>query len=232
MKYLENSNLETLGEILSTSEDNLDGRLEARIESYSCKLTSEDKKMFGRQTIKRGVSPHELAALSPPTTCSVSPPTRARTWSTSSTEGGMVGACSRKTLFYLISTLNHSYGADYDFTSAQSDEFSHEPSTAWVKNFIDSTLTAAAHSTYTPLVKAQLWSALEAEICPNDCEIYAYNPDNDPNDDEPSVWSFSFFFYNRRLKRILYFSVRSIASSFCPQLEEDSLEYDQSVEVY
>ena len=34
MKYLENSNLETLGEILSTSEDNLDGRLEARIESY------------------------------------------------------------------------------------------------------------------------------------------------------------------------------------------------------
>jgi len=172
MKYLENSNLETLGEILSTSEDNLDGRLEARIESYSCKLTSEDKKMFGRQTIKRGVSPHELAALSPPTTCSVSPPTRARTWSTrwcprhklrnltekfflSSTEGGMVGACSRKTLFYLISTLNHSYGADYDFTSAQSDEFSHEPSTAWVKNFIDSTLTAAAHSTYTPLVKAK-----------------------------------------------------------------------------
>ena len=68
----------------------------------------------------------------------------------------MVGACSRKTLFYLISTLNHSYGADYDFTSAQSDEFSHEPSTAWVKNFIDSTLTAAAHSTYTPLVKAQV----------------------------------------------------------------------------
>ena len=141
--------------------------------NFSCKLTSEDKKMFGRQTIKRGVSPHELAALSPPTTCSVSPPTRARTWSTrwcprhklrnltekfflSSTEGGMVGACSRKTLFYLISTLNHSYGADYDFTSAQSDEFSHEPSTAWVKNFIDSTLTAAAHSTYTPLVKAQV----------------------------------------------------------------------------
>ena len=76
----------------------------------------------------------------------------------------MVGACSRKTLFYLISTLNHSYGADYDFTSAQSDEFSHEPSTAWVKNFIDSTLTAAAHSTYTPLVKAQVNLVLKVAI--------------------------------------------------------------------
>ena len=34
MKFLENANFETLGEILSTKEDNLDGRIEARVESY------------------------------------------------------------------------------------------------------------------------------------------------------------------------------------------------------
>jgi len=234
MKFLENPNLETLGEILSSPEDNLDGRLEARIESYSCKLTSEDKKMFGRTTIKRGVSPHDLAALSPPSTTNVPPPHRTRTWSTSSNEGGLVGACSRKTLFYLISTLNHSYGADYDFTASQSDEFSHEPSVAWVKNFIDSTLTACISSKFTPQLKNQLWGALENEISPSECEIYSYNPDKDPNDDEPSIWSFSFFFFNKRLKRIVYFSVRSVSScSFNEFNEEESIEFDHaSVEVY
>ena len=44
-----------------------------------------------------------------------------------------MGACSRKTLFHLISTLNQSYGGDYDFSSVKSDEFSHEPSCTWVK---------------------------------------------------------------------------------------------------
>ena len=68
----------------------------------------------------------------------------------------MVGACSRKTLFYLISTLNHTYGADYDFTAAQSDEFSQEPSVSWVKNFIDSTLTAAISSKFTTHLKNQV----------------------------------------------------------------------------
>lgn len=232
MKFLENPNFETLGEILSTSEDSLDGRLEARVESYSCKLTQEDKKMYGRTTHKRGVSPHDLAALSPPSTCTVPPPHRNRTWSTSSNEGGLVGACSRKTLFYLISTLNHSYGADYDFTATQSDEFSHEPSVSWVKNFIDSTLTACISSKFTPQLKNQLWTALETEIAPAECEIYSYNPDKDPND-EPSIWSFSFFFYNKRLKRIVYFSVRSITSSFCSYEDGDSLEYEHSsVEVF
>ena len=35
---------------------------------------------------------------------------------------------STKTLFYLISTLNHSFSPDYDFSKAKSDEFSKEPS--------------------------------------------------------------------------------------------------------
>lgn len=35
---------------------------------------------------------------------------------------------SRKTLFYLVSTLNASFNPDYDFSSCGSDEFSKEPS--------------------------------------------------------------------------------------------------------
>ena len=45
-------------------------------------MTQDDKKALGRMTHKRrGVSPHDLAALSPPTT-SQTPAPRQRTWST------------------------------------------------------------------------------------------------------------------------------------------------------
>jgi len=97
MKLLENGNFEALSEALTT-EDCLDGRIDARIESYrlkrdtvnlrkirdsfSCKMTSNDKKFLGRAVTKRGVSPHDLAALSPPTTAAAPAPTsRVRTWS-------------------------------------------------------------------------------------------------------------------------------------------------------
>ena len=130
-------------------------------------------------------------------------------FSSANDETCLVGACSRRTLFYLQSTLNHSYGGDYDFSNVQSDEFSHEPSVCWVKNFIDSTLTAALSSQYTPQIKNQvslksglknsenfkstwnffviyfkLWTSLEKEITLADCEIFSFNPEKEPNDEE------------------------------------------------
>lgn len=215
MKLLENNSFERLSDALTT-EDSMDGRIDARIESYSCKMTQDDKKALGRMTHRRrGVSPHDLAALSPPTT-SQTPAPRQRTWSTSSNnEDQLVGACSRKTLFYLISTLNQSYGTDYDFSSVKSDEFSHEPSCTWVKNFIDSSLTAALSNKFTPQMRNQLWSAVEKEINLTECDIFSFNPDKDPNDeDELCMWSFTFFFFNKRLKRIVMFLVRSVCTTF------------------
>lgn len=40
--------------------------------------------------------------------------------------------CCRKTLFYLITTLNESFRPDYDFSAAKAHEFSREPSLNWV----------------------------------------------------------------------------------------------------
>ena len=37
-------------------------------------------------------------------------------------------------------------------------------------------------------ISLQLWGALENEISPSECEIYSYNPDKDPNDDEVTLW--------------------------------------------
>jgi Maf1 regulator len=47
-----------------------------------------------------------------------------------------------------------------------------------------------------------------------DCDVYSYRTDRseaDPFRDERSIWAFNFFFYNRRLKRIVYFSCRSLS---------------------
>lgn len=41
---------------------------------------------------------------------------------------------------------------------------------------------------------------------------YSYNPDldSDPYGEEGSLWSFNFFFYNKKLKRILFFSCHGL----------------------
>jgi hypothetical protein len=47
-----------------------------------------------------------------------------------------------------------------------------------------------------------------------DCDVYSYRKDGsasvDPFSDGSAIWSFTYFFYNRRLKRIVFFSCRSL----------------------
>lgn len=47
-------------------------------------------------------------------------------------EGPLSDKCSRKTLFYLIATLNESFRPDYDFSRTRGHDFSREPSVNWV----------------------------------------------------------------------------------------------------
>lgn len=44
-----------------------------------------------------------------------------------------------------------------------------------------------------------------------ECDVYSYKADmeSDPFGDIASVWSFSYFFYNKKMKRILYLSCRA-----------------------
>ena len=89
-----------------------------------------------------GRSPSAVEALSPPTNgyggyaFSTSPYSRSRTFSHSRSSGSedegsssppvLCDTINRKTLFYLISTLNAAF-PDYDFTDAKSSEFTKEP---------------------------------------------------------------------------------------------------------
>ena len=76
---------------------------------------------------------------------------------------------SRKTLFYLISTLNASFQPDYDFSNTLGNEFSKEPTFELVVKAVENYL--ATVDCYSRL-KQQLWDAVDKEINLSDCEFY------------------------------------------------------------
>lgn len=246
MKLLENSKLDVISSALSI--DTGDSKIVGRVESYSCKMAGNDKRLYKQlshqdsgsgantTTTAATTAPSGLQALSPPLTFVGSPvfscasPTSllgstvpsvlVRTMSGSSTQGlggdvpQLCDTISSKTLFYLRSTLTASFQPDYDFTDAKSEEFSRVPSMRWVMDAVRSNLSAAAGEMFTAF-EEQLWMAVDEEIRLGECDVYSYNPDldSDPYGVEGSLWSFNFFFYNKKLKRILFFSCHSLSSS-------------------
>lgn len=81
----------------------------------------------------------------------------------------------------------------------------------WVVNAVDTNLNATAGDAFRALRPA-LWSAINDEINLNECDIYSYNPDfaSDPFTEDGCLWSFNYFFYNKKLRRIVFFSCRAI----------------------
>ncbi|NXO46483.1 MAF1 polymerase, partial [Locustella ochotensis] len=82
-----------------------------------------------------------------------------------------------------------------------------------VVNAVNCSLFSAVREDFKAL-KPLLWDAVDEEICLAECDIYSYNPDldSDPFGEDGSLWSFNYFFYNKRLKRIVFFTCRSIRS--------------------
>jgi len=232
MKLLENPNLEAINSALCMDLDNSNCCIDGRIESYSCKMAGNDKRLFKTMNEESREATGGLQALSPPVphgyASSTSPfsSNDAQTLTIGSHEDGgtLCDTISTKTLFYLISTLNSAFNPDYDFSAAKSDEFSRETSLEWVATSVNSALMAAAGEKYGAF-KQQLWSSLDEEICLKECYIYSYNPDmsSDPFSEEGSIWSFNYFFYNVKLKRIVFFSCRA---------KRKDIDYDGDMDTY
>lgn len=207
MKLLESTRFEALNSALCIELG--DCKIFGRIESYSCKMAGGDKQMYKRFNSEQGMKPHDLQALSPPQTMlAVSPYSHSVS---GDEESPLCDTISRKTLFYLIATLNAAFQPDYDFSDARSHDFSKEPSLQWVRNTVDNNLTATAGLQYQKM-RGQMWSTMDEEISLEECDIYSYNPDlaSDPFGEEGSLWSFNYFFYNKKLKRVVFFTCRAI----------------------
>eukprot|EP01137_Pigoraptor_chileana_P026953 Opistho-2@8938 len=218
MKLLENTELESMSSSLCFGAP--DRRVYGRVESYSCKMAGNDKRVYKQFSTENAASNgSELLALSPPQT-TVSP------FGPFSVE-----MCNSKTLFYLTSTLNASF-PDYDFTNTRSQSFSKEPSLDLVINSIDTTMFTEMGEEYHR-IQPRLWAAIDKEIAVRECSIYSYIPDDDDNPygEEGSIWSFNYFFYNKRLNRILFFSCRCVSSN-AVMAEDEAMDYvDDDIDI-
>lgn len=167
--------------------------LYGRVEAYSCKMTGSDRKLqtsLELQLQEQLVSPnHERLSVSP--------------------FGPLTDRMSRQTLIYLITTLNCAF-PDYDFSDAAPEQFQKEVSANVVVQMVSSLLSKA--SFFTEDMRSRMWSTIDSEIQMQDCDVYSFNADSDSdpfNEEGNNVWSFNYFFYNRKLKRILLVTCRA-----------------------
>eukprot|EP00026_Physarum_polycephalum_P014867 Phypoly_transcript_15431.p1 GENE.Phypoly_transcript_15431~~Phypoly_transcript_15431.p1 ORF type:complete len:280 (+),score=35.35 Phypoly_transcript_15431:89-841(+) len=199
MKYLDINSFLSINSIL----DNLDlgeSLVNGRVEAYSCKTVGSDKKLYKEleYQISMSKSPKGPAME---VDLSVSP------------FGPLTEGASKKTFMYLIATLNSSY-FDYDFSQATPEQFRKEPNRHMITNSINTTLQGVVQD-YNSDLRDKLWSAIDMEIDLQKADIYSYVPDTNtgPFTEDGVIWSFNYFFYNRTLKRIVFFKCRALSKS-------------------
>ena len=112
-----------------------------------------------------------------------------------------------------------------------------------VRNAVDSRLISAIGDYYRTL-SPQLWSSIDEEINLKESEIFrydigfekkrrnifllfSYRPDgtSDPFSESGIIWSFNFFFHNRKLRRILFLTCRADS-----KISNDSDEEGEPIE--
>lgn len=205
MKFLEIPSFATISSQLCRNVGDL--QIDGRIEAYSCKRAGSDKKLYNDLE-----SHYSSLAQSPDGHLAYS----------TSPFGPLSQRTSRHTLISLISTLNASF-PDYDFRDVTADEFRKELNVYVVANSVNNTLKSVFPD-YANL-EATLWTELDQEIHLKECSIYSYVPDAEsdhPFSEDGLVWSFNYFFYNRKLKRVVFFSCRAIN----PTVQTIAMDFD------
>ncbi|KAM0947990.1 putative repressor of RNA polymerase III transcription Maf1 [Dioscorea sansibarensis] len=204
MKFLEYSSLDSN---LNLGESTIKGCLEA----YSCKHTGTDRKLslsleqemldyLGQSAESNSASPVEYLSC----------------------------RSSRKTLIYLVLTLSHMY-PDYDFSAVHAHLFFEEEDWASFKQIVDNYMFEASQEWALANGGASLLEimskAIDEVVKLGECEIYSYNPDSeeDPYFEKGAIWSFNFFFYNRKLKRMVSFRCSCVSNVVTEDLLGDEV---------
>jgi hypothetical protein len=198
---------------------------------YTTKAAGSDKKLY--RNIENSLeSQYESllrlsASVSPPNDSGPSPLNLSRP----SPFGPLSQVSSRRTFAYLIATLNASH-PDYDFSHIlRPADFRRERSLKAVINTIDSTLynlrpssgmtlQVPSQTSYTTAASApptsqawgpQMWSIIDKEMTLKECTVYCWAPPDEPfEEEEGSIWSLNYFFFNKERKRVAYIYVRGV----------------------
>ncbi|KAJ2303354.1 RNA polymerase III-inhibiting protein maf1 [Coemansia sp. RSA 2706] len=214
MKYLDIESFRTLNSRLSFPTTGGDRHVLGRLEAYSCKAAGADKKLYRYLENKYREDLEEANGLTPE---------QSSLTNIASPFGPLTQSASRKMMFYLIATLNASF-PDYDFSSLNADQFTKEPSAAYCIKSVNTTLLNVGCP--ATLKASRMWDHIDDVINIDECDVYSYMPnaEDDPHEAEGPVWSFNYFFFNRSLKRIVFFTCRCISNL-------DELEYTSDQEL-
>jgi hypothetical protein len=179
MKFLECQELVPFNQALDR-KDNGNYIIHGKIELYSCKPAREDKKLnkqleqqFNNNSLNGQHSqPTSIVSIKKEIPQPVlSPPSYTLP---ASPFGPMTDVSSRKTLAFLISTLNSSF-PDYDFGSVKGRDFTKEQ---YHDNVINS-INLHLRDCMTDEQRAKLWLTLEKIVDIKSCDIYSFQPDPD-----------------------------------------------------
>uniref|UniRef100_A0A7S3CW85 Repressor of RNA polymerase III transcription n=1 Tax=Palpitomonas bilix TaxID=652834 RepID=A0A7S3CW85_9EUKA len=219
MKFLQLPELVSIDEVLRTGVEVEDMKIYGRLEAYSCKMASSDKKIAKEVDEKCTEQLLESGALSPQSFGS---------FTGTSPIGPIAESATRKLLVNLISTLNASF-ADYDFRTLGPNDFMRELSGDMVMSNINSSLMPVEDQ--HPGFLEHLWNIMNEIGDFREAEVYSYVPDmeSDPLSMR-QLWSFNYFIYNKKEKRMFFFAAwarRHVRStSFDDEEERDEEEYE------
>ncbi|EEB07790.2 repressor-RNA polymerase III Maf1 [Schizosaccharomyces japonicus yFS275] len=194
MKFLELPDLEAINSSLNFDAD--DCRVRGKCEIYTTKSTVADKKLY--KTLETRYQ-EDMMALS-----TSKSPEFVNSWTQPSPFGNLDQSSTRRTFMFILATLNASH-PDHDFSSLQPNDFYKERFLSHVIESINTTLSNLGRR----FSANGMWEVIDRHIVLSDCDIYSYTPDSDsdPYGDGALIWSQSYFFFNRNMKRILYISL-------------------------
>jgi len=204
MKYLVVPALDALTTKM-TKCDLGDYIINGRIEAYSCKRAGQDKRVA-----KKLASHYKTLASSP-----VSGP--------SSPLGPLALPSTRKLLISLITTMNNTF-PDYDFSELRPDQFTEKK----LKDVVDS-----LNSLFLDLMdrtvkgfRAQFWKTLDEVIQTTDSQVFTYVPGFGSS--SGTLWSTNYFFFSKKLKKIVFFMVSAASKLSLVSQEESEVDADLS----
>jgi len=206
-----------------------------RIEAYSCKIAGTDKKLI--KTIRSSLEKTanlEKSSSNGQEELRSSLERSPKNLGTSPF-GPLNETQSQKTFISLIQVLNASF-PDYDFSSVTSQDFKKEDP----KRVVAAVDSMMAYLNDLGALIKKIWSAIDVEIRLDEADVYSYqpDPDHDPFCETPSLWHFTLFFYNKKLKRVIFFTCRAWSkitartTSPPPELLDDDSSYWYYDQVY
>jgi Maf1 regulator len=135
---------------------------------------------------------------------------------------------TRRLMTDLILTLNSSF-PDYDFSNVKPSHFQKLKLDVVRKN-IYAKLSELASQQRNPNWLVELWVALNDVIELRDCDVYSF--DFDEMDNESALWSFHYFFVNKTLKRVVFFTCSEMIDEEEIRSSEEDEDQEEQVRYY